>query len=46
MAYNILLISIGAILGALARFSITSLSSRLKEDFCGAPDQDKPRHKQ
>ena len=29
MAYNILLISIGAILGALARFSITSLSSRL-----------------
>jgi len=29
MAYNILLISIGAILGALARFSVTSLSSRL-----------------
>ena len=29
MAYNILLISIGAVLGALARFSITNLSSRL-----------------
>ena len=28
MTYNILLISIGAILGALARFSITSLSSK------------------
>lgn len=29
MAYNILLVSIGAILGALARFSVTNLSSRL-----------------
>ena len=29
MAYNILLISIGAVLGALARFSVTTLSSRL-----------------